>query len=71
MLASQTLDKLIKTQGIQGIKSEKFQRVFKIFQNSCHQQNQSVNDLLTLCYIDAENATLIPELIDLRELITE
>ncbi|MGD1912911.1 MAG: GAF domain-containing protein [Rivularia sp. (in: cyanobacteria)] len=71
LLASQTLDKLVKTQGIQGIKSEKFQRVFKIFQNSCHQQNQSVNDLLTLCYIDAESATLIPELIDLRELITE
>ncbi|MEM9924278.1 MAG: GAF domain-containing protein [Cyanobacteria bacterium P01_D01_bin.50] len=71
LLASQTLDKLVKTQGIRGIKSETFQRVLKIFQNSCQQQNQSVNDLLTLCYIDAQSATLIPELIDLRELITE
>ncbi len=71
LLACQTLEKLIKTQGIRGIKSEKFQRVFKIFKSSCQQQNKSVNDLLTLCYIDAENATLIPELIDIREFIFE
>ena len=69
LLASQTLEKLIKTQGIRGIKSEKFQRVFQIFKCSCKQQNKSVNDLLTLCYLDAENATLIPEMIDLRKFI--
>ena len=69
LLASQTLEKLIKTQGIRGIKSEKFQRVFQIFKGSCQQQNKSVNDLLTLCYLDAENATLIPEMIDLRKFI--
>lgn len=69
MLASQTLEKLITTQGIRGIKSEKFQRVFQIFKGSCQQQNKSVNDLLTLCYLDADNATLIPEIIDLREFI--
>ena len=69
LLASQTLEKLITTQGIRGIKSDKFQRVFQIFKGSCQQQNKSVNDLLTLCYLDAENATLIPEMIDLREFI--
>ncbi len=69
LLASQTLEKLITTQGTREIESEKFQRVFKIFKNSCQQQNKSISDLLTLCYIDAENATLIPELIDLRSFI--
>ena len=69
LLASQTLEKLITTQGTREIKSEKFQRIFKIFKNSCQQQNKSISDLLTLCYIDAENATLLPELIDLRSFI--
>jgi GAF domain-containing protein/anti-sigma regulatory factor (Ser/Thr protein kinase) len=71
LLGSQTLEKLIKTQGIEGIRSEQFQRVFKIFQGSCQQQNKSVNDLLTLCYLDADNATLIPVSIDLRTFIPE
>ena len=71
LLASQTLEKLITTQGIRGIKSDKFQRVFQIFKGSCQQQNKSVNDLLTLCYLDAENATLIPEIIDIREFIID
>lgn len=71
LLASQTLEKLITNQGIKGIKSEQFQRVFKIFKGSCQQQNKSVNDLLTLCYLDAQNATLNPELIDLRSFIPQ
>ena len=71
LLASQTLEKLILTQGIRGLKSQRFQRVFQIFKTSCQQQNKSVHDLLTLCYIDAENATLIPEFIDLQAFTTE
>jgi GAF domain-containing protein/anti-sigma regulatory factor (Ser/Thr protein kinase) len=71
LLASQTLEKLIETQGVKGIQSQQFQRVFKIFKGSCQQQNKSVNDLLTLCYLDADNATLNPELIDLRRFIAE
>jgi GAF domain-containing protein/anti-sigma regulatory factor (Ser/Thr protein kinase) len=66
LLASQTLEKLIKTQGLRGLKSGNFQRVFNIFKNSCQQQNKLVNDLLTLCYLDADSATLIPEWIDLK-----
>ncbi len=69
LLASQTLEKLVQTQGIKGIKSQNFQRVFHIFKNSCKKQNKLVNDLLTLCYIDADSATLIPEWIDLKLLI--
>ncbi len=71
LLASQTLEKLIETQGIRGLKSEQFQRVFQIFKGSCQQQNKSVNDLLTLCYLDADNATLVPELIDLHRFIPQ
>ena len=71
LLASQTLEKLVKTQGIRGIKSQSFHRVFQIFKSSCQQQNKLVNDLLTLCYVDAENTTLIPEWIDLRGWIPE
>ena len=69
LIASQTLEKLVQTQGIKGLKSQNFQRVFHIFKNSCKKQNKLVNDLLTLCYIDADSATLIPEWIDLNILI--
>ncbi|MBV6627803.1 MAG: GAF domain-containing sensor histidine kinase [Rivularia sp. (in: Bacteria)] len=71
LLASQTLEKLIQTQGLRGIKSEKFQRIFQIFKGSCQQQNKSVNDLLTLCYLDAQNATLIPEIIHIEEFLIQ
>ncbi|HHP7230419.1 MAG TPA: ATP-binding protein, partial [Xenococcaceae cyanobacterium] len=71
LLASQTLEKLIETQGIQVIRSQNFQRVFQIFQTSCQQQNKLVNDLLTLCYIDADSTTLILEWIDLRALLPQ
>jgi len=71
LIASQTLEKLVQTQGIQGIKSQNFQRVFHIFKNSCRKQNKLVNDLLTLCYIDADSATLIPEWISLNVLISK
>ncbi len=71
LLASQTLEKLIETQDIKALQSQQFQRVFKIFKGSCQQQNKSVNDLLTLCYLDADNATLVPELIDLQRFIPQ
>ncbi|ELS02458.1 histidine kinase with GAF domain [Xenococcus sp. PCC 7305] len=69
LIASQTLEKLIQAKGNQGIQSQNFQRVFDIFKNSCQKQNKLVNDLLTLCYVDADSATLIPEWIDLNLLI--
>lgn len=68
-LASQSLEKLIETQGIHSISLERFQRIFQIFKSSCQQQSKLINDLITLCYIDAENTTLISEFIDLQALI--
>ncbi len=67
LVASQTLEKLVETQGIRAIKSPNFQRVFEIFKSACHKQSKLVNDLLTLCYVDAENIPLMPEWIDLQE----
>ncbi|GAB4524238.1 MAG: hypothetical protein Tsb0014_02540 [Pleurocapsa sp.] len=71
LLASQTLEKLVQTQGLRGIKSRSFQRVFQIFKSSCQQQNKLVSDLLTLCYVDADSTVLIPELIDLQKWLPE
>ncbi|BAU66721.1 GAF sensor signal transduction histidine kinase [Stanieria sp. NIES-3757] len=66
LLASQTLEKLIETGQQQRIESRIFKQVFRIFKNSCKQQNKLVTDLLTLCYIDADNVTLMPEWVDLK-----
>jgi signal transduction histidine kinase len=66
LLAAQTLEKLIEAESKQESKFHKFNRVFKIFKNACQQQNKLVNDLLTLCYIDANSLTIIPEWIDLQ-----
>jgi signal transduction histidine kinase len=66
LLAAQTLEKLIEAESEQKSKFHKFNRVFKIFKNACQQQNKLVNDLLTLCYIDANSLTIIPEWIDLQ-----
>jgi GAF domain-containing protein len=66
LLASQTLEKLIETSQQQRIEPRLFKQVFKIFKNSCKQQNKLVTDLLTLCYVDADSVTLMPEWIDLQ-----
>ncbi len=64
-LASQTLETLLATQR-NPQKSPTFKRVLKIFRDSCQRQQQLVDDLLTLCYIDAKAKTLQSELIDLH-----
>jgi GAF domain-containing protein/anti-sigma regulatory factor (Ser/Thr protein kinase) len=69
LAASQTLEKLVETKGIRAIKSSQFQRVFQIFKTACQKQSKLVSDLLTLCYVDAENTPLTPEWIDLQVLI--
>jgi GAF domain-containing protein/anti-sigma regulatory factor (Ser/Thr protein kinase) len=66
LLATETLEKLIEAESKLENKFHRFERVFKIFKNACQQQNKLVNDLLTLCYIDAESVTIIPEWIDLQ-----
>ncbi|MDJ0572754.1 MAG: HAMP domain-containing sensor histidine kinase [Pleurocapsa sp. MO_192.B19] len=64
-LAAQTMENLLATkQNPQ--KSPTFNRVLQIFHESCDRQKQLVDDLLTLCYIDAKAKTIQPELIDLN-----
>lgn len=66
-LAAQTLDILLQ-QGVSS-SSSTFARVLDIFQQACQKQNQIVDDLLTICYIDAESETIVPENINLAEFL--
>ncbi|WP_041237832.1 GAF domain-containing sensor histidine kinase [Gloeothece citriformis] len=71
LLAAETLEKLLEQEESSLKDSPRFNQVLDIFKESCQQQNKLVNDLLTLCYIDADSATLIPEWIDLQVWIPE
>ncbi|MEM8674714.1 MAG: response regulator [Cyanobacteria bacterium P01_G01_bin.67] len=64
-LAVETMETLINNQQNLG-RSKTFKRVLKIFYESCDRQKQLVDDLLTLCYIDAKAKTVELELIDLH-----
>jgi signal transduction histidine kinase/DNA-binding response OmpR family regulator len=69
-LAVQTLEKLLVAEHPKS-QSLVFQRVLKIFRQSCNKQNQLVNDLLTLCYLDAQAETIVTDWIDLSTWIPE
>lgn len=63
-LASETLEALLEKEiGIN--KSATFSRVLDIFRSACQRQNQLVDDLLTLCYIDAKKETTTMQWLDL------
>ncbi len=64
-LAAQTIEALLATKQ-NPRNSPTFKRVIQIFHKSCDRQKQLVDDLLTLCYIDAKAKTIQPELIDLN-----
>ena len=56
-LASETLETLLKKEiGVN--RSSTFNKVLDIFRSACQRQNQLVDDLLTLCYIDAKKEIL-------------
>ncbi|MGF1589797.1 MAG: GAF domain-containing protein [Pleurocapsa sp.] len=63
-LASETLEALLEKE-IGSQRSVTFTKVLNIFRSACHRQNQLVNDLLTLCYIDAEKELMTMQWIDL------
>ena len=63
-LASETLEVLLLKE-IGSQRSNTFTKVLNIFRSACDRQNQLVNDLLTLCYIDAKKETLQMRWIDL------
>ena len=63
-LASSTLETLLEKE--MGTKrSATFTKVLDIFRSACHKQNQLVDDLLTLCYIDAKKEILQFKWLDL------
>lgn len=63
-LASETLETLLDKE-IGNKRSATFSRVLDIFRSACNRQNQLVNDLLTLCYIDAKKEMMTMQWIDL------
>jgi GAF domain-containing protein/anti-sigma regulatory factor (Ser/Thr protein kinase) len=69
-LASQTLEVLLEKE-IGANKSAIFTKVLDIFHSACKRQNQLVDDLLTLCYIDAKKEMMTLSWIDLLILIPE
>ena len=64
LLASETLEMLLEKE-IGSNRSATFTRVINIFRSSCDRQKQLIDDLLTLCYIDAKKETLNMQWIDL------
>lgn len=64
-LAVQTMETLLQSKKNLR-KSPVFKRVLQIFHQSCNRQKQLVDDLITLCYIDAKAKTVQPEFINLH-----
>ncbi|MBV6625263.1 MAG: response regulator [Rivularia sp. (in: Bacteria)] len=56
-LAAETMDNLLATQK-NPHKSPTFKRVIKIFHDSYNRQKQLIDDLLTLCYVDAKSSNV-------------
>ncbi len=63
-LASETMEALLEKE-IGSHRSATFTKVLNIFRSACNRQNQLVNDLLTLCYIDAKKELMTMQWIDL------
>ena len=64
-LAAQTMETLLANRQ-NPRESHVFKRVIKIFHESCQRQKQLIDDLLTLCYVDAKSKTVELELINLN-----
>ena len=69
-LAAQTLENLINNNK-NPHKSPLFERVLKIFHDSCHRQKELVDDLLTLCYADANAKAIQLEALELNFWLTD
>ena len=68
-LSVETLDKLFQQESKH--KSPLFTKVLEIFRQACQRQKQLVDDLLSLCYIDAKAEVIVRESIDLQICIPE
>ncbi len=69
-LATQTMEKLFATQENRQ-HSVVFNRILEIFQKSCVRQNELIDDLLTVCYINAQEKTVNEQLINLHFWVKE
>lgn len=69
-LATQTMEKLLMAKG-NPQRSATFNKVLQIFRDSCQRQNQLIDDLLTLCYVNAKAKTIVTESIALDLWISE
>lgn len=68
-LAAETLEKLISAESTK--KSPTFAKVLNIFKRACQRQKNLIDDLLTLCYIEAKAEKIVKESIDLQAWILE
>ena len=69
-LAAETMDALLATEA-NPHKSPTFKRVIKIFHDSYNRQKQLIDDLLTLCYVDATSNKVQLQSINLHLWIPE
>jgi signal transduction histidine kinase len=69
-LAVGTLETLLEKE-IGAQKSARFNKVLSIFRSSCQRQNQLVDDLLTLCYLDIGSQPIVWEPIELKAWISK
>ena len=69
-LAVQTLEKILLAES-ENAHSATFQRVLQIFRQASERQNQLIDDLLMLCYLDAQSETIITDWIELQTWIPE
>lgn len=68
-LAAQTLENFLIQQVVNP--SPTFTKVFRRFQQACNRQNQLIDDLLSLCYLDAQAEAIVLEWIDFKTWIPE
>ncbi len=69
-LATQTLEKFLEDESVIK-KSSTLSKVLEIFRQACHRQNQLVDDLISLCYLEAKAETLVFEWVDLNTWLPE
>ncbi|MGB3405339.1 MAG: response regulator [Microcoleaceae cyanobacterium] len=69
-LATKTMETVLSTHK-NPLNSPTFKRVLQIFHDSCERQQQLIDDLLTLCYVDAKAQYIQTEQVDLHQWIQE
>ncbi|MEB3280293.1 MAG: response regulator [Lyngbya sp.] len=69
-LATQTLEKFLEGESVSQ-KSSTFSKVLDIFRQACKRHNQLVDDLISLCYLEAKAETLVFEWVDLNSWLPE